>query len=196
MKAICCVFLMLAASAWAADPADSEAIRRAIATFNDPGERATVLARDADLSPLLRFAGQEVSQVYFEAKSIRFVTPDVAFVDAAASQFGSLIMKRAMPAVFVLKREAGAWRISVMRIVGQVGNLRRVANPPVAPVNNRRAACQAAPQWNRHYPWNGGTSTQACLALLFISASRIVNWRSPSTNCGYSGAAVGSAIDW
>jgi hypothetical protein len=116
MKAICCVFLMLAASAWAADPADSEAIRRAIATFNDPGERATVLARDADLSPLLRFAGQEVSQVYFEAKSIRFVTPDVAFVDAAASQFGSLIMKRAMPAVFVLKREAGAWRISVMRI--------------------------------------------------------------------------------
>ena len=31
-------------------------------------------------------------------------------------------------------------------LVGQVGNLRRVGNPPVAPVDNRRAACQAAPQ--------------------------------------------------
>jgi hypothetical protein len=30
--------------------------------------------------------------------------------------------------------------------VGQVGNLQRVGNPPVAPVTNRRAACQAAPQ--------------------------------------------------
>ena len=34
------------------------------------------------------------------------------------------------------------------RSVGQVANLRRVANPPLAPVNNRRAACQAAPQVN------------------------------------------------
>ena len=107
---------MLAAGAWAADPADSEAIRKAIATFNHPHERATVLARDADLSPPDRFAGQEVSQVYFEPTAIRFVTPDVAFVDAAASQFGSVIVKRSMQAVFVLKREGGAWRISVMRI--------------------------------------------------------------------------------
>jgi hypothetical protein len=30
--------------------------------------------------------------------------------------------------------------------VGQVVNLRRVANPPAAPVNNRRADCQSAPQ--------------------------------------------------
>jgi hypothetical protein len=116
MKATWCILLGLCARAWAADPADNEAIRKAIATFNDPHERATVLARDADLSPLGRFAGQEVSQVYFEAKAIRFVTADVAFVDAAASQYGSTIMKRSMRAVFVVKREGGAWRISVMRI--------------------------------------------------------------------------------
>src|SRR5450759_5354956 len=119
MKAIQGIFLMLAAGAWAAEPADSQAIRKAIATFNDPRERATVLARDADLSPLDRFAGQEVSQVYFEATAIRLVTPDVAFVDATASQFGNLIVKRTMPAVFVLKREGGAWRISVMRIAAR-----------------------------------------------------------------------------
>lgn len=116
MKAYCWIFLTLAARAWAAEPAGSEAIRKVIATFNDLRERGTVLARDADLSPLGPFAGQEVSQVYFEATAIRMVTPDVAFVDAAASQFGSLIVKRTMSAVFVLKREGGAWRISVMRI--------------------------------------------------------------------------------
>src|SRR6476660_9351389 len=31
-------------------------------------------------------------------------------------------------------------------IVGQIANLRRVANPPAAPVNHRRADCQSAPQ--------------------------------------------------
>ena len=110
---------MLAASVWAAGPGDSEAIRKAIATFNHPHERATVLARDADLSPLDRFAGQEVSQVYFEVTAIRMVSPDLAFVDAAASQYGSLIVKRSVPAVFVLKRGGGAWRISVMRVAAR-----------------------------------------------------------------------------
>ncbi len=119
MRATCCILLALVACAWAADPADHEAIRKAIATFNNPHERATVLERDADFSPLDRFAGQEVSQVYFEAKAIRFVTADVAFVDAAASQYGSTIMKRSMRAVFVVKREGGAWRISVMRITAR-----------------------------------------------------------------------------
>ena len=110
---------MLAAIAWAADPADHEAVRKVVATFNNPRLRATVLARDADIAPLDRFGGQEVSQVFFEATAIRLVTPDVAFVDATASQFGSVILKRSSPAVFVLKREGGAWRISVMRIGGR-----------------------------------------------------------------------------
>jgi hypothetical protein len=113
------MLLALAARAWAADPADNEAIRKAIATFNDPHERATVLAHDADLSPLGRFAGQEMSQVYFEVKAIRFVTVDVAFVDATASQYGSTIMKRSMRAVFVMRREGIAWRISVMRLTAR-----------------------------------------------------------------------------
>jgi hypothetical protein len=38
--------------------------------------------------------------------------------------------------------------------VGQVGNLRRVGNPPVAPVTNRRAACQAV----RHGPAAHGSA--------------------------------------
>ena len=115
MKALCCL-LTLAAFAWADEPADSQAIRKVIASFNHASERAAVVAHDADIPPLDRYAGQEISQVYFEPTAIRLVTPDVAFVDATASQFGSVILKRSSPAMFVLKREGGVWRISVMRV--------------------------------------------------------------------------------
>ena len=117
MKVIRC-FLVVVAFAWADEPAASQAIRKAIASFNHASERAGVLARDADIPPLDRYAGKEISQVYFEPTAIRLVTPDVAFVDATASQFGSVILKRSCPAMFVLKREGGVWRISVMRIAG------------------------------------------------------------------------------
>ena len=117
MRAVLWIFLALGVFAQAADESvDREAIRKVLAAFNDPRGRASVLARDADLAPLGRFGGQEVSQVYFEAKRIRFLTPDVAFVDATASQYGSVIMKRAMPAYFVLRRTADGWRIAVMRV--------------------------------------------------------------------------------
>ena len=97
MKALCCLPDCWPPSPGRPNPPIPQAIRKAIATFNHAPERATVLARDADLSPLDRFAGQEVSQVYFETTAIRFVTPDVAFVDATASQFGSVILKRSSP---------------------------------------------------------------------------------------------------
>ena len=115
MKALCCLFTF-AVVVWADEPADSQAIRKAIASFNHVSERPAVVARDADIPPLDRSAGQEISQVFFEPTSIRLVTPDVAFVDATASQFGSVILKRSSPAMFVLKREGGVWRISVMRV--------------------------------------------------------------------------------
>jgi hypothetical protein len=115
MKALC-FLLTLTAVGWAEELADSQAIRKAIASFNNASERAAVVARDADIPPLDRYAGQEISQVYFEPTAIRLVTPDVAFVDATASQFGSVILKRSSAAMFVLKREGGVWRISVMRV--------------------------------------------------------------------------------
>ena len=118
MKALCCLLLLLAAPVRASEYDDFAAVRKVFAAFNRLSERATVLARDADLPPLDRLAGPEVSQVYFEMTAIRFVTPDVVFADAIASQFGSVILKRSGPAMFVLKREGGVWRISVMRFAG------------------------------------------------------------------------------
>ena len=52
-------------------------------------------------------------------------------------------------------------------LVGQDGILRRVANPPVAPVGNRRAACQAAPQRN----------TFSGLHLRYFALSRLAKRR-------------------
>jgi hypothetical protein len=113
MKAV--LWILLAASLARADER-VDAIRKAIAAFNDLRERAAVLTPDADLSPLERFGGQEVSQVYFEVRSIKFLAADVAFVDATASQFGTTIMKRVLPAYFVLRRVGGEWRVAVMRV--------------------------------------------------------------------------------
>ena len=113
------MFLLFATFARADESADFAAVHKAVATFNHPAEGASVLARDTDVPPLDRFAGQEVSQIYFAVTAIRFVTPDVAFVDATASQFGSVILKRSGPAMFVLKREGGVWRISVLRFSGR-----------------------------------------------------------------------------
>jgi len=95
---------------------DGDAVRKAIARFNDPHQRHSVLTPDADLDSLSRYRGPEVSQVYFEVKAVRFVTPDVAVVDAAGSQYGSLIMKRSLRAVFVLKKEGDGWRVAVLRV--------------------------------------------------------------------------------
>jgi hypothetical protein len=96
--------------------ADEQAVRKAIATFNDLQARPTVLTPDADLTPLARYGGPGVSQVYFEPRSVRIVTPEVVFVDARATQFGSTILKRSMPAYFVLRKTGGEWRVAVMRV--------------------------------------------------------------------------------
>jgi hypothetical protein len=97
---------------------DGAAVRKAIAAFNDPRQRASVLAPDADLDGLSRYRGPELSPVYFEVKAVRFVTPDVAVVDVAGSQYGTLVVKRSLAALFVLKNAAGVWRVAVLRLGG------------------------------------------------------------------------------
>jgi hypothetical protein len=95
---------------------DTDAIRHVLASFSDARQRPSVLTGDADLAPLTRLPGWEASQVYFEARSIKFLTPDIAFIDAAASQYGTLILKHSVPAYFVLRRVAGEWRVAVFRV--------------------------------------------------------------------------------
>ena len=117
MRALCILPLLLCACLHADQAADRAAIQKTIARFNNPHERASVLARGADLAPLDQTWEQGVSPLFFEMKEVSFVTADIAFVDAVASQFGSVIIKRSRPACFVLKRDNGEWRIAVMRLV-------------------------------------------------------------------------------
>src|SRR5712692_3242773 len=102
MRVLYTLPLLLCACLQADQTSDRAAIHEIIARFNDPHERASVMARDADLAPLDRVEGPGVSPLYLEANTITFVTADVAFVDATASQYGSLILKRSRPACLVL----------------------------------------------------------------------------------------------
>lgn len=116
MRTLCPLLLWFAAYAWGDEANDRAAIEKTIVTFNDTHLRGGVLAHDADVDVLSRYRGQEVSQVYFEVKNVRLVTADVAITDAAGSQFGSLVMKRTVPAVFVLRREGGEWKVVLLRM--------------------------------------------------------------------------------
>lgn len=118
MKALWIVTLYLAANAWSDEADDRAAIRKTVTTFNDTHLRSSVLAHDADLGDLSRYRGLDVSQVYFEVKEVRLIAAEVAVADATGSQFGSLVAKRSVPAVFVLKREGGEWRVVLLRMGG------------------------------------------------------------------------------
>ena len=50
-------------------------------------------------------------------RSIRFVTPDVAFTDAANTQYGSMILQTRIPVLLVLRREGIDWRIVSLRVL-------------------------------------------------------------------------------
>jgi hypothetical protein len=108
---------LVAICALADEAADRTAIRRAIELFNDPQERASVLAPDADIPSSRRCWATGRSPIYFEMKGVRFIGPDVALADATATQYSSVILKQNMPAVFILKRQGRAWLIDALRVL-------------------------------------------------------------------------------
>ena len=59
----------------------------------------------------------EVTRPKIALQSIRFITPDVALVDAANSQYGSAILVRRVPLLMVMKRETSGWRVASLRVV-------------------------------------------------------------------------------
>jgi len=120
MKLFCCLALAAAALAWADEVSDRAAIQNAIKQFNDPQTRASVLAPGASIPDLSGEPWDETSAIYFTCKAVRFVTPSVALVDATASQYGSLF-SRNQPAVFILKRIGGEWKIDSLRLLAYPG---------------------------------------------------------------------------
>ena len=59
----------------------------------------------------------EVTSPQLDSATIRLISPDVALIDASFTQYGSMILKRTVPVLLVVKEEKGAWRIISMRFV-------------------------------------------------------------------------------
>jgi hypothetical protein len=128
MKPILCLSLLFSACMWADEAADRVAIEKVIGALNEP-HRGPQLTSDADPAELRRLSDMEgrMRQVsdgpWSEAtaprivsESIRFVTPDVALVDAAIAQYGSLLASRE-PVLLLMKKQGTEWRIASVRLV-------------------------------------------------------------------------------
>ncbi len=131
MKPLFCLVLAAGTLAWADDASDRAAVQTVIRQFNDPHTRASVLAPGADIPDLSGRPWDERSRIYFTFKDVRFITHNVALADATASQYGSL-MWRNQPAVFILKRLGGEWKIDSLRLLANPG-------AQIVPVSNTRS---------------------------------------------------------
>jgi hypothetical protein len=138
MKSIVCALLAFAALAWADERADRAAIQGVVeALANDqaggsPKAAAGLFTDDADnqLSRLsdmdrrLLWPGgepfSEVTAPRLAVQTIRFITADVALVDAAIAQYGSTIVVRRVPVLLVMRKEAKGWRIASLRLMADL----------------------------------------------------------------------------
>jgi hypothetical protein len=135
MRPLLCLCLTFAALACAANREDRAAIETAIGALNTPSGalREKLLAlcspdsdatREVDqLVTLMRRMEQAASQPMSEVspprlmiQSVRFITLDVAMVDATVSRFGSLTGVQHTPVLFVMKKESEGWRIASIRV--------------------------------------------------------------------------------
>lgn len=134
MKPALC-FVLFAAFAWADETADRAAIAKLMAGLNAlPGwqdeqslsrfftldaQGRRELGRLANTDRLMLEASQrpwsEVSSPRFVSRSVRFIAPGVALVDAANTQYGSLILARRIPVLLILRKEGTGWRIVTLR---------------------------------------------------------------------------------
>src|SRR5258707_6218201 len=124
MKTIICIALLFATLGWADEAADRSAIERVIAQMNTDQYRSAekrmtqLFTADADneldrLSHLSRRLLQAADKPWSEVttprmviQSIRFVTSEVALVDAANTQYGSTILVRNVPMLIVMQKVA------------------------------------------------------------------------------------------
>jgi len=141
VKALLCIPLLFTTLAWADTVADRAVIERVvgavIAGQTRPGAKlsSTLFTADADsefdrlldldrrLLQLSKEPWSEVTSLRMVIQSIRFVTPEVALVNAANTHHGSMILARRIPALFVMKKEGTGWGIASLRVLVDVPSL-------------------------------------------------------------------------
>ena len=131
MKRLGLVLLALPFALSADEAADRAAVDKLITALQaskaQAGARTGLLSSDIDRGEFDReFAAldagmvdatgvwREVTRPALVVSQIRFVTPDVALVDGASVQAGSVMMRR-VPFVLIARREQGGWKIAVLR---------------------------------------------------------------------------------
>ena len=127
MKVVLCLTVLLAICAHADEVSDRAAIRDLMADLNHPDQRplADLFTADADRVEQARLAylvqrleerkrpWSETATPAIVSRSVRFVTADVALVDAMYAPYGAVL--RGTPMLFVLKKVATDWRIVSVR---------------------------------------------------------------------------------
>ena len=121
------VGLLLASAAWAADESsDSFAKERlavektvlALASFTSDFDGAAALPQLTPSKPVVVISKEPMGEAQIVVASpatrivlekTRFITPDVAIVDASSAH----------PLLFVVKREAGVWKIVSLRVLAE-----------------------------------------------------------------------------
>ena len=61
----------------------------------------------------------EVSRPRIVVESVRFITGDVAVVDAANTQYGTGCLAARVSVLLVMKKEPQGWRITALRVLAQ-----------------------------------------------------------------------------
>jgi hypothetical protein len=116
--------LSFAQLAVADEAADRAAIDKLIATLNDrTASHAQLYTSDSgdsqlrleQISDARREPMSELTRPFLVLNAVRFVTPEVALVDATSAQYGSLYARR-LPVLLILRR-SGDWQIAVVRIL-------------------------------------------------------------------------------
>ncbi len=80
-------------------------------------EYATLVEMDSRLTRRSKEPLSEVSTPHVVVRTIKFVTADVALVDAAKDQYGSVVPRLQIPVLFVMRRQGADWRIVSLRIL-------------------------------------------------------------------------------
>jgi hypothetical protein len=101
------------------DNPDRTALYSVINALNDRSlsqvARAQLFTQDADIDRQTRASTEpwsEVTPPHFTVDSLRFLTPQLALIEAAKTQFGSILVKHSTRLLLVMKKEGSTWRIA------------------------------------------------------------------------------------
>jgi hypothetical protein len=99
--------------------ASGKSDEKAVGTFFMP-DADNELRKVAELYGRLGEAAQapwsELSGPYVVIQSVRFVTSDIALVDATKGQIGAVALDRRIPILFIMKRDGPNWLIFSLRV--------------------------------------------------------------------------------